>query len=406
MNPESRQDLLQEQPVPWTAALLVGTFEKLRYGQLTIVLPGGRRRVITGEQPGPVGTLYLMRPLRLTLRLIHNGTIGLAEGYMAADWRAVNLTDVLHVLAVNESCFGPMGGSTVVGGLIERLRHLTNHNSLRGSRRNIAHHYDLGNDFYRLWLDETMTYSCALFGQGDEPMVESQARKFDRLIDQLDARPGDHILEIGCGWGGFALHAAQRGYRVTGITLSKEQLAHARKVIAEHGLEGQVQFELRDYRTLDTEYDHIVSIEMFEAVGEQYWPLYFQTLRRCLKPGGRAAIQVITIDEERFKTYRANADFIQKYIFPGGMLPPVRVFEESAREVGLEVRDEAFFGLDYARTLRLWDERVLAASADIDAIGFDEQFQRMWRFYLSYCEAGFKSGRIDLMQIALERPAA
>jgi cyclopropane-fatty-acyl-phospholipid synthase len=406
MNPETQQDALLEQPAPWTAAPLLSVLERLRYGQLTIVLPGGRRRVITGEHPGPVGTLYLLRPLRLTLRLLHNGDIGLAEGYMAADWRAVNLTDVLHVLAVNEPYFGTLGEGTLLGEAIERVRHLSNRNSLRGSRKNISYHYDLGNDFYRLWLDETMTYSCALFDERDEPLAEAQARKFDRLLGLLDAKPGDHILEVGCGWGGFALHAAQRGYRVTGITLSKEQLAHAQKAIAEHGLSDRVDLQLRDYRTLEEQFDHIVSIEMFEAVGEQYWPLYFDTIHRCLKPGGRAAIQVITIDEDTFEGYRSGADFIQKYIFPGGMLPPVATFERLAGEVGLQVRDEAFFGPDYAHTLRLWDERVLGSSADIGAMGFDERFLRMWRYYLAYCEAGFKCGRIDLMQIALERPAA
>jgi cyclopropane-fatty-acyl-phospholipid synthase len=274
-------------------------------------------------------------------------------------------------------------------------------NSLRGSRRNIAFHYDLGNDFYRLWLDPSMTYSAALFDRPDESLEAAQERKYERMLAQLDASPGQHILEIGCGWGGFACHAASRGYRVTGLTLSREQLEYARKRVAQQGLSDRVELRLQDYRKLNERFDHIVSIEMFEAVGEAYWDTYFDTLRRSLKPGGRASLQVITIDEGRFESYRRRADFIQKYIFPGGMLPSVEAFTRHACANGLKLERLDMFGLDYARTLRRWDARVAARSGEIMAQGFDQRFINMWRYYLAYCEAGFRSDRIDLMQVTL-----
>ncbi|MGD8497806.1 MAG: cyclopropane-fatty-acyl-phospholipid synthase family protein [Chromatiales bacterium] len=390
---------------PFVARPVLNTLERLHRGQLTVVLPQGQRHVFTGDQAGPVATMYLRRPLSLTARLLARGSIGLAEGYMAGDWRAPELTDVLHVLALNEPELGALPEGRRAARLIDRLHHIAHRNSLRGSRRNIAYHYDLGNDFYRLWLDESMTYSAALFSRPDEPLSEAQDNKYRRIIERLGARAGDHILEIGCGWGGFASYAARQGLRVTGITLSREQLDFARARMRDEGLEDRVELRLQDYRQLDQRFDHVVSIEMFEAVGEEYWPQYFETVYDCLRPGGRASLQVITIDADRFESYRQGTDFIQKYIFPGGMLPSVEVFEQHAGAAGLAMRERDMYGADYAHTLKLWDQRVLAASRDIEAMGFDERFLRMWRYYLAYCETGFKMGRIDLMQAALERPA-
>jgi cyclopropane-fatty-acyl-phospholipid synthase len=284
---------------------------------------------------------------------------------------------------------------------LDRLQHRRRRNDRRGSRRNIAFHYDLGNDFYRLWLDPGMTYSAALFAETGEPLEAAQTRKYQRILDRLDARPGQHILEIGCGWGGFAEHAARQGYQVTGVTLSREQLAHAQERIATAGLSDRVELRLQDYRDLTGTFDQVVSIEMFEAVGEQYWPAYFEMVRRVLAPGGRASLQVITIADGIFAQYRRGTDFIQKYVFPGGMLPSVPAFDAAARAAGLAVVDRAFHGLDYADTLRRWDAAFCAARDRVADLGFDERFLRLWRYYLGYCEAGFRTGRVDLMQVAL-----
>lgn len=286
-----------------------------------------------------------------------------------------------------------------------RLRHGLNRNSRRGSRANIAFHYDLGNDFYRLWLDRSMTYSSAIFADPQEALAQAQVRKYRRLLDSLEAKPGDHILEIGCGWGGFAELAAREGYRITGLTLSREQLDFARQRIEAAGLSDRVELRLQDYRDLRGQFDHVVSIEMFEAVGEAYWSTYFDTVYRVLRPGGRAALQVITIDERVFDSYRRNADFIQLYIFPGGMLPSVSRFNRAAEQAGLRPGEQAFFGRDYAETLRRWHRQVVAHAEVLPALGYDERFLRTWRYYLSYCEAGFATGRTDLMQALLLKPA-
>jgi cyclopropane-fatty-acyl-phospholipid synthase len=248
-----------------------------------------------------------------------------------------------------------------------------------------------------------MTYSAALFAERGEPLAVAQDRKYQAVLDRLGAQPGAHILEIGCGWGGFAEHAARRGYRVTGITLSREQLAYASERIAAAGLGDRVELRLQDYRDVVETFDHVVSIEMFEAVGEEYWGTYFDTVRRVLRPGGRASLQVITIDADYFESYRRSADFVQRYVFPGGLLPSVPAFDAAARASGLEVRDRSFHGIDYADTLRRWDASFRAARESVLALGFDERFLRLWRYYLGYCEAGFRTGRIDLMQVALAR---
>jgi cyclopropane-fatty-acyl-phospholipid synthase len=378
---------------------LLGVLGRLRQGRLTVHAGSGSHLVL-GERSGPAASVTIRRPWRLAARLLGRGDLGLAEGFIAGDWDAPHPAQVLEVLALNEPHLLASGAGRLSRWL-DRLQHRRRRNDRRGSRRNIAFHYDLGNDFYRLWLDPGMTYSAALFAQSGEALEAAQTRKYQRILDRLGARPGEHILEIGCGWGGFAEHAARAGHRVTGITLSREQLAHARERIVAAGLAGQVELHLQDYRDLTGTYDHVVSIEMFEAVGEQYWPAFFETVRRVLAPGGRASLQVITIDAACFEQYRRGTDFIQKYVFPGGMLPSVPAFDAAARAAGLAVADRAFHGLDYADTLRRWDAAFCAARERVAGLGFDERFLRLWRYYLGYCEAGFRTGRIDLMQVAL-----
>jgi cyclopropane-fatty-acyl-phospholipid synthase len=283
-----------------------------------------------------------------------------------------------------------------------RFKHWLNANSRRNAKRNIVAHYDLGNDFYRLWLDPTMTYSSALFG-GDfaQPLADAQQAKYERILAELALPPGAHILEIGCGWGGFAEVAARAGYRVTGLSLSDAQTAYARERIARAGLAERVTLSVRDYRDERGTYDGVASIEMFEAVGEKYWPAYFSTLRRCLAPGGRACVQTITIADDRFERYRTQSDFIQQYIFPGGMLASPSRFVAHAAQAGLDVVQTHLFGRDYAATLGLWLDAFDANADAVRAQGFDEKFIRCWRFYLAYCIAGFASGSTDVAQYTL-----
>ena len=282
-----------------------------------------------------------------------------------------------------------------------------NANSLEGSRRNIASHYDLGNDFYSLWLDPSMTYSSARFdGDASLSMQDAQTRKYQRMLDLLELPERKSLLEIGCGWGGFAEHAARTAqHQVRGITLSREQLDYARARIRQGRLQDLCRFDLQDYREESRQYDGIVSIEMFEAVGEAYWPAYFDTLKRSLKAGGRAVVQTILIDDALFERYRTGSDFIQQYVFPGGMLPSSRRFKDEAVRAGLTVTAEEYFGLDYAETLRRWRIAFNAQTESVRKLGFDERFMRIWQFYLAYCEAGFRAGSIDVAQFRLEHAA-
>jgi len=363
---------------------------------------GAQLVALTGAQPGATEELDVRRPLRLLWRAAVGGDLGFGQAYVAGDWDSPDLRGLLCLLAVNEPGFASLEGGALLHRIADRLQHWRNRNSRSGSRRNIAFHYDLGNDFYRLWLDPTMTYSCALFQDEAETLEQAQRNKYRRLLGLLEANAGQHVLEIGCGWGGFAREAGQAGLQVTGITLSEAQLGWARDLARREGLEGSLQLRLQDYRDLDEQFDHIVSIEMFEAVGEAYWDRYMETLKRSLRPGGRAAIQVITIDEPTFAVYRERPDFVQRYVFPGGMLPTPQRFMQAATNAGLKITAQDFFGQDYARTLTLWYQAFEAQQEAVRAIGFDERFLRIWRYYLAYCEAGFRDGRIDLMQVRLE----
>jgi cyclopropane-fatty-acyl-phospholipid synthase len=338
--------------------------------------------------------------------MVLSGSIGLAEGYMAQEWDTPDLMAFLE-FALRNIDAAREAGRRLAAPLnpLNRLLHARRANTRQGSKRNIRYHYDLGNDFYSLWLDPDMTYSCALFDGSDADLVVAQRRKWDRLLDLLDARPGQTLLEIGCGWGGFAVHAAKtRGLKVTGVTISDQQLAWARERIAAEGLDDLVEIRQQDYRDISERFDSVASIEMFEAVGERWWPTFFAKVRDALRAGGRAAIQVITIDDARLGAYRRKPDFIQRYIFPGGMLPSPEAFERAAAAEGLEPAQPFFFGRDYAQTLHAWEERFSCAVQRVRQLGFDERFERMWRFYLAYCQTGFRTGAIDVMQIALTRP--
>ncbi|MFV8834531.1 cyclopropane-fatty-acyl-phospholipid synthase family protein [Aquisalimonas sp.] len=382
---------------------------RLARGTLEVEFPDGSSQTF-GNTDGIRADFRVHRPWRTLMRLRTHGALGLAEGYLAGDWHTSDLTALLQLLGENDAVFGGASRPSALALLAMRLRHRLRANTRRGSRRNIAAHYDLGNDFYREWLDPSMTYSAALFGDTPVPQTESytleqaQQQKYQRILEQLDAPSGSHLLEIGCGWGGFGRAAASAGHRVTGLSLSRRQLDWAEERSRAAGLQGALTYRYRDYREETGQYDHAVSIEMFEAVGERYWPEYFDTLARCLKPGGRAALQVITIDEAAYPLYRETPDFIQLYIFPGGMLPTRGHLQRMASAAGLRLRAMAPFGLHYAETLRLWQERFDAHAASIGALGYDTHFMRMWRYYLSYCEAGFRMGHIDLVQFVLERP--
>ncbi|WPL18676.1 Cyclopropane-fatty-acyl-phospholipid synthase [Thiorhodovibrio winogradskyi] len=377
--------------------------QQFHAGQLRLRI-GESLHTITGEDPGPQGEMQLHRPLSFARRIAARGHLGLGEGYLAGDWDSPDLTSLIHLLAVNEPALASIEYGSWRSRLLALFQHRSRTNTRRGSRRNIAHHYDLGNAFYRLWLDPGMTYSAALFDGADDGLEQAQTRKYQTLLEMLGAEPGQHLLEIGCGWGGFAREAVAAGHRVTGLTLSSEQLAWASATLVDPITSGQVDLHLRDYRDMDGTFDHIASIEMFEAVGERYWSVYMNKIRQLLRPGGRAALQVITIDEQYFDGYRSSPDFIQKYIFPGGMLPTPARFDAVAEQAGLRIGARRWFGQDYARTLAIWHQQFTDQLKSVRALGYDETFIRMWRYYLSYCEAGFRDGRINVMQVVLETP--
>ena len=371
-------------------------------GSLTFVLPSGKRVHIEGRAPGPDAELQV-QDFRFVGRMLAAGDIGLAEGYMAGEWDTPDLTALLKAAALNLERLQMLVRGHPLVAAVHGLQHALNANTRKGARRNIIAHYDLGNDFYQLWLDPSMTYSSALFERPEKTLTEAQHDKYAALARRMQLEPGQSVLEIGCGWGGFAEFAAKEvGAKVVGLTLSPSQAEFARKRLFEAGLADRAEIRLTDYRDMTGQFDRIASIEMFEAVGEVYWPTYFQAVKRLLSPAGKAGLQIITIRDELFARYRKSTDFIKKYVFPGGMLPSMTRLREEAARAGLGWRGDESFGQDYARTLLLWRERFDAAWPQIAPLGFDERFRRLWRFYLSYCEAGFATGRTDVVQIALE----
>ncbi|MBC7138349.1 MAG: class I SAM-dependent methyltransferase [Defluviimonas sp.] len=379
---------------------------RMARGRLDFVLPDGRVFRATGAAPGPVATLEVHDP-DIFARLVREGDLGFCEAYMDGAWSSPDLMafmDLLH--AGNDEIYDGFPGMRLVRAF-EGLRHWLRRNTRAQARRNIAAHYDLGNEFYRLWLDEGMTYSSALFAGGQQSLEAGQRAKYESLVNRMDVRPGEHVLEIGCGWGGFAEYAAgERGLRVTGLTISKAQRDYAVARIARAGLSDRVEIRLQDYRDEAGQYDGVGSIEMFEAVGEAFWPVYFDRLRRALKPGRAACLQVITVEDRRFEIYRRGVDFIQKHIFPGGMLPSPSVLRREVERAGLSVAGSFEFGPSYSQTLRRWHETFNARWDEVSRLGFDERFRRMWNLYLAACAGAFEGGNCDVTQITVRRPAA
>ncbi len=378
--------------------------KRLKNGRLDFVLPDGRHFRIEGALPGPVAEIAV-HDMDIFARLIREGDLGFCEAYLDGQWTTPDLQALMDLVHVdNAAVYDAFPGMGLVRAY-EKLRFWWQSNSRRQAKKNIAHHYDLGNDFYQLWLDDTMTYSSALFTSGQESLEAAQVQKYASMVDQMGAKPGDHVLEIGCGWGGFAEYAAkERGLRVTGLTISQAQHDFAVARMAKLGLSDLVTIKLQDYRDETGHYDGIASIEMFEAVGERYWPVYFDTLRQRLKPGGAATLQIITVPDQRFETYRKSVDFIQKYIFPGGMLPSPGALEREVQRAGLLLKGSMEFGQSYSQTLRRWHEAFNARWGDVKAMGFDERFRRMWEFYLTSCAGAFHGGNCDVTQITVTRP--
>ncbi len=379
--------------------------QQMRNGRLDIVLPDGRRFRVEGPNPGHVAELRVHDD-DLFARLIREGDLGFCDAYLDGGWTTPDLQALLDLFHQdNDEVYDGFPGQRVVRAF-ERLRHWLRSNSKRQAKKNISYHYDLGNDFYRLWLDDTMTYSSALFRSGQESLEKAQIQKYASMVDQMGAEPGDHVLEIGCGWGGFAEYAArERGLRVTGLTISEQQYRYAVDRIAKAGLSDRVTFKLQDYRDERGSYDGIASIEMFEAVGEKYWPVYFDTVRERLKPGRNATLQIILTTDKRWPAYRKGVDFIQKYIFPGGMLPAPTVLRKEIDRAGLHILRSMEFADSYSQTLRRWHDTFNERWDEIARLGFDERFRRMWNFYLTSCASAFISGTCDVTQITVKRPA-
>ncbi len=401
------------QGAPAAARMALRMLQHLQHGALDVQLPDGSSahfgQTTTGHPEAPRAALRL-HDWRVCSAVIKSGDIGFAEGYIDGHWSTPDLTALIKLFIANRAQVESVIYGHWLGRLAYRVKHLLNHNSRANSRKNIQAHYDLGNAFYRLWLDETMSYSSAWFeGDHSKGMVEAQRAKVKRALDEAGVsaqRPGQRVLEIGCGWGGLAeIAAREHAAHVTGVTLSTEQLAWAQDRMARANMADRADLRLQDYRDIrDEPFDAIVSIEMFEAVGQAYWPGYFATLNRCLKPGGLACLQTITIHDELFERYSKSTDFIQQYIFPGGMLPSDREFRRQAERAGLEVVRSLAFGPDYAETLRRWRVDFHRHIQQVQGLGFDERFQRIWEFYLAYCEAAFDTGNTDVVQYTLRKP--
>lgn len=390
---------------PRSNDLLLSLLEhRLAAGQLTLTLPGGERRVLVGAAPGPQADIRLNR-LRALRRLVTGGSVGLGEAYLDGDWDSTDLTALLELGDINERAVGVAFDGHPLLRLGLKLWHRLHDNTRRGSRRNIAAHYDLGNAFYSQWLDPGMSYSSALFSGDDDSLARAQERKYRAIAEDIGIRPGMRVLEIGCGWGGFAeLLAGDYGAEVVGLTLSTEQQAWATRRLAEAGLASRCEIRLQDYRDVAGQFDRIVSVEMIEAVGERWWPTYFATLRDRLKPGGKAGLQAIVIADDRFESYRRACDFIQRHVFPGGMLPSPGALRSQADQAGLELVTTRRFGLDYDRTLERWGRDFRQSWPGIAPLGFDDRFKRLWEFYIAYCRAGFRTRAVDVHHLVLSRP--
>lgn len=370
--------------------------ENIQCGHLTVVLPDQTKLEFKGAETGTSADIHI-KSWAVVQDILRRGDIGFAESYADGKWDTENLCDLLTFAMENRAVLEPYFKASAVQKFLQRLLYMFRRNSLEGSRRNILAHYDLGNDFYKLWLDPTMTYSSALYSDVDANLSDAQFEKYRRIYDRLGNKNGS-ILEIGCGWGGFADHVLKenKDIQFKGITLSDQQYLYARKRLGE-----TAEIQIEDYRKTKGLFDHIVSIEMFEAVGEEYWPVYFKKIKSLLKDTGNAIIQTITISDQHFDTYKNDSDFIRSYIFPGGLLPSVDKFKNAAHNAKLKVVDIYEFGQDYARTLKIWLSRFDDAHQDVKNLGFDDRFIKLWRFYLASCAAAFQTGYTNVCQIEL-----
>lgn len=382
-------------------------FKNIKGGSVILTLPDGTKHHFGQDIESPHPPIAIqINDTKAFQWVVSRGDIGVAESYFKNLWHTDDLEKFLKLALINRASLEALIYGTWWGSLTAKVKHFFNKNTKKGSKKNIQSHYDLGNQFYSLWLDSSMMYSSALFAESSHKSLEqAQKDKCHRIISMLNTQAGDHILEIGCGWGGFIKEANTQGLHVDAITISQEQFRFVQEQLSLHaGAPLKSNVLLQDYRDCQQQYDGIVSIEMFEAVGEEYWQSYFKTLYRCLKPGKRAVIQSIVIDESLFPKYRTQTDFIQQYVFPGGMLPAVSIFEKHAQAVGLVVKDKLFFGEDYAQTLRTWALSFNHKLPDVRALGFKDEFVRLWNFYLFYCAAGFAGKNLDVVQFTLEKP--
>lgn len=393
---------MRKAPAAFKTAVRVSN-DNWRYGSLSFVMPSGRAFKVQGKEAGPEAVLVI-HDFRFVGRVMAGGDIGFGEGYIAKEWDSPNLSAVLQAFTSNWDHLTKLVQGNPLVSIFNFIGHLLNGNSKQGSQRNIHAHYDLGNAFYSRWLDPSMTYSSAKFETPDQSLSAAQHNKYASLARSINLQADQSVLEIGCGWGGFAEFAAKEvGAKVTGITISQAQHDFAKKRLFDTGLADKADIQLIDYRDVKGAFDRVASIEMFEAVGEKYWPTYFNKIHDVLAPGGQAGLQIITIKDELFADYRSRADFIQKYIFPGGMLPSEKRLREETDKAGLEWRNIARFGQNYADTLVQWSERFQGAWDEIKPLGFDERFRRLWQFYLSYCEAGFRTERTNVIQLGLAK---
>ncbi len=401
LTPDSVDAVLPD--VPKLARLAIRFASNLKRGTLDMTLPDGRVVRCGGLEPGPAAKMTVYN-YNFAWRLAHGGDIGIAEAYLRREWDTPDLTQFLYVFCVNHDLIQSMLGDKPIARFVQSVRHWFNRNTRKQARRNIYAHYDIGNSFYSAWLDPSMTYSSALFEDDTPDLTAAQHNKYRRLAEAINLQPGQRVLEIGCGWGGFAEYAAKNyDAKIVGLTISSEQRDFAQKRMQAAGLNEKVEIRFQDYRDERGQYDRIASIEMIEAVGEQFWPQYFSQLRDRLVPGGFAGIQAITIQDKFFNAYRREVDFIQRYVFPGGMLPSPQVLKSLGDKFGVPVIRERIFGEDYAKTLATWRDNFRAAWPNLMPLGFDERFRRLWEYYLAYCEAGFLSGNIDVRQVVFAK---
>lgn len=391
---------------PFFFQLAANLCSRIRYGALVFILPDRPALKFVGAEETDATGIIVVKDYAFARRAILGGDIGFFESFADDQWDTPGVADCLYVFARNADYVKEAFMAVPIIDWIENVRHALNRNTKRGAQRNISAHYDLGNSFYEKWLDRTMTYSSAVYPSAKVDLSQAQTHKYRVLAERMALRPGDSVLEIGSGWGGFAEFAAKDvGAKVTGLTISPAQFAYASERIQKAGLGEKVEIRLQDYRDVSGRFDKLASIEMFEAVGKEYWAQYFGKIHDVLKPGGVAGLQIITIADRFFDAYQRSTDFIQRHIFPGGMLPSPAALKSQIEKADLVWTEAATFGADYARTLDAWHKRFLGAWDEIQTMGFDDRFKKLWRFYLGYCEAGFRAGTTDVMQVTATRPA-